>query len=360
MLDRNYKSVIYLTILIFLQLSIAQAGDAPPVKASGKEVRVLVSYKGKWNNVLTRYSIPTVLKRAANQLNYRLKIYWKNHGPFMTDLFKQSSFNQVQDNYFNFKGGAADASNVLKLDFIRQYLKIDQLRAFLIQEKISHIVFPGGQAVSPFFYDRHAQEDDEDYVLWRDIKEIGLLLLAKDMGIPVLAICRGMQLTNAVMGGTINHRIMDDIAEPNGVDWNIHLNGSTFRPLHHPFFMVNPSVLVDIYLPGTPQKTPIVFSQWKVTSIHQHSIEKVSSHLDVQAFVPITMPKQGTNMPDDVDLGVPYVYRQGFDVVEAVTYNGPEFWLLGIQFHAEYLSRSARSIRMYKTFLQEGVRRPTL
>ncbi len=338
----------------FVLLFVLLVTSIPSLTAKEKKkVNVLITYKGEWSNVLTRWKIPTVLRRAARKFDKKITRYRVHHKNFLRPRFYQSSFDEIQNNYFNFPDGARDFQGVIRAEFFDQYVNLNKMKEYLLNKKITHIVIPGGQAVSPFFYDQEAGEFDEDYLLWRDFKELSFLLVAREMGIPVLVICRGLQLANSFFGGTVNHRIMIDLAEPHQVDWNIHTNYKLF-PLHHPLFIVNDSLMQKFYLPYNQSEDPILYSPWKVTSIHQHSLEKVSPHFRVTSFVPITFPADfKTNIFQDVDVKSPYVYREGFDVVESVEYKGSDFFLLGIQFHAEYLAKSARTLRLFGHFLNQ-------
>ena len=65
----------------------------------------------------------------------------------------------------------------------------------------------GGSDVNPKLYgqDRHAETEEPDDKL--DALEKGLLAAALEQDLPVLAICRGMQLFNVVHGGTLQQHV---------------------------------------------------------------------------------------------------------------------------------------------------------
>jgi putative glutamine amidotransferase len=78
-------------------------------------------------------------------------------------------------------------------------------------EHLDGLVLTGGADVEPEHYDQEpdvnlgATEPD------RDEWEIALLAAARSKDIPVLAICRGLQLVNVVFGGTLRqHLELDD------------------------------------------------------------------------------------------------------------------------------------------------------
>lgn len=74
-------------------------------------------------------------------------------------------------------------------------------------EGIDGLLVTGGTDVNPKLYGQapHAETDAPDDA--RDQLESGLLESALDRDLPVLAICRGMQLFNVVHGGTLEQHI---------------------------------------------------------------------------------------------------------------------------------------------------------
>ncbi len=87
-------------------------------------------------------------------------------------------------------------------------------------EGLDGLLLSGGTDIDPALYGQqpHAQTGSPDRP--RDALEIRLLREALDAGLPVLAICRGMQLFNVVHHGTLNqhlanadeHRVTSDPA----------------------------------------------------------------------------------------------------------------------------------------------------
>jgi putative glutamine amidotransferase len=70
-------------------------------------------------------------------------------------------------------------------------------------EGLDGLMLTGGTDVNPKLYkqERHAANDDPDDA--RDGLELRLLAAALERDLPVLAICRGMQLFNVAHGGTL-------------------------------------------------------------------------------------------------------------------------------------------------------------
>jgi putative glutamine amidotransferase len=81
------------------------------------------------------------------------------------------------------------------------------------------LVFSGGSDVDPYLYGEEWHPETGGILPERDRAESALLHAALEGDIPVLAICRGMQLLNVVRGGTLEQHIPDrmgDIAHKGG------------------------------------------------------------------------------------------------------------------------------------------------
>jgi putative glutamine amidotransferase len=69
--------------------------------------------------------------------------------------------------------------------------------------RIDGLVLTGGEDVDPRHYGAARHPATEDAHEARDQWELALVAVAREHGIPVLAICRGMQLLNVALGGTL-------------------------------------------------------------------------------------------------------------------------------------------------------------
>lgn len=74
-------------------------------------------------------------------------------------------------------------------------------------EHLDGLVLTGGADVEPKHYGQSPDEGLGAIEPDRDAWEMALLAAARDKGIPVLAICRGMQLLNVVCGGTLRQHL---------------------------------------------------------------------------------------------------------------------------------------------------------
>ncbi len=82
--------------------------------------------------------------------------------------------------------------NTTKLNLIDQVLKV-----------IDGLVISGGNDVDPHFYKEKKKAKNLNLTKERDLFEIALVRKARRKNIPILAICRGMQLVNVAFGGTL-------------------------------------------------------------------------------------------------------------------------------------------------------------
>lgn len=160
-------------------------------------------------------------------------------------------------------------------------------RSVSMIDGVDGVVLTGGGDVSPELYgqSRHARlygtSDD------RDVTEILVLEAALGRGIPVLGICRGMQIINVTFGGSL-HQHIDDLETTHGFH-----NGGDHR-----------------VIPAEGSRLDDAFGgveQW-VTSLHHQAVDRIA-----EGFV-----ATGWALDDTVE------------AMEAV-----DAWIVGVQFHPE-------------------------
>jgi putative glutamine amidotransferase len=130
-----------------------------------------------------------------------------------------------------------------------------------------------------------------------DAFEIAVVGAAQGQGKPVLAICRGLQLLNVALGGTLNQ----EVASEGGVHEPVTRDYEEMQARRHVVRFEEGSVLSGIY--GADEA--------KVNTLHHQGIDRLADELAVEG-------------------------RTEDGLIEAVRYEG-DWWALGVQWHPERL-----------------------
>lgn len=133
----------------------------------------------------------------------------------------------------------------------------------------------------------------------RDANTLALVPLALEMGLPVLAICRGFQEVNVALGGTLYQKVHE---QPGFLDHRENLDDpldKQYAPVHAVTF--NPGGILA-KVAGTPSA--------QVNSLHGQGVARLGRGLKVEAVAPDGL-------------------------VEAFRHEGPAF-MLGVQWHPEW------------------------
>jgi len=165
------------------------------------------------------------------------------------------------------------------------------------------IVFSGGEDLDPSLYGEAVLNETVFVDSVRDVSDVFLAQAALASKKPILAICRGEQLMNVVLGGSL----WQDLAEQ--MPDNVGHGGTTHKILAEPG-----SLLAELY--GT--------DSIEVNSTHHQAVKDVAPGLKVTA-------------------------RSGDGIVEA--YEGDN--LIAVQFHPEKLVRAGddKWLEIFKTFI---------
>ena len=189
----------------------------------------------------------------------------------------------------------------------------DEMRAYAtrLMERMDGLVLTGGADIAPAQY----SEDTVD-PRWagdpiRDAWELALYHAAIGLQRPVLGICRGAQLINVAEGGTL----WQDLLTLRG-DCLVHRSQELYCTLSHPITVEDDSVVSRIF----DTKTPMV------NSVHHQAVREVGSTLRVTASA-----------------------EDG--VIEAVEREGSP-WVVGTQWHPEWMPGSDSQIRLFNLFLE--------
>ena len=163
--------------------------------------------------------------------------------------------------------------------------------------RVDGLVLSGGEDVDPRHYGARRHPASEDPHPGRDAWELALVNAARERRMPVLAICRGMQLLNVALGGTL----MQDIPVE---------RPSTVR--HAMSAERNQRVHEVSCEPETRLHRAVGVRTLSVNSSHHQAIDRLAPALRVSA-------------------------RAYDGIVEGVETTDPEWWVVGAQWHPEEL-----------------------
>lgn len=184
-------------------------------------------------------------------------------------------------------------------------LPLNNQKEHLVQfvKNLDGVILEGGEHVHPSYYEEEvsAKVLNKFYDQERDGFDLALLEIAFNQGLPIIGICRGMQLINVYFGGSLNQYFSDDLEK-------IHSQPLPQVPrnkLVHDIVVDHSSKLFDIL--GKDKIT--------VNSRHSQSVKKLGNNLTKSSW-----------------------YDQNSSVVESIEYTSDSKFILGLQWHLEDLS----------------------
>jgi putative glutamine amidotransferase len=169
--------------------------------------------------------------------------------------------------------------------------------------------------VHPSYYGGEVSEASEPYDPARDATTLPLIRKAIAAGVPLLAICRGIQELNVALGGTL----AAEIQEREGImDHRAPVSDNLDER-----FAIRQSVSVR---PGSCLAGILGAGEIRVNSLHRQAVDRPAPRLDIEAVA-----SDGT--------------------VEAVSVRGAPAFAVGVQWHPEYWATSDDiSARIFRAF----------
>ncbi len=222
------------------------------------------------------------------------------------------SFHTIGDKYVRAVAGAAGCLPLMApaLDGLIDVTDLVQ--------RVDGVVLTGSPSnVHPERYGRDPDPKAEPHDTWRDSLTLPLIRAAIDRGVPLFAICRGMQELNVALGGTLHPRVHE---VPGRLDHRRvqHEDLDVQYGLQHAVRLTRGGVLHRI----------LGAEEIEVNSLHWQGIDRPAPGLRIEAEAP-----DGT--------------------VEAVSLPDARGFVLGVQWHPEYKPReSATSMRIFAAFAE--------
>ena len=189
----------------------------------------------------------------------------------------------------------------------------DPAEASEMLSRVDGIVFTGGVDLDPVRYGETVLNESVEIDSHRDTLDILYATAALERRIPILAICRGEQLMNVVLGGTLYQDLPTQ--KPGDI---AHRQSAPGKVPTQRIFVAKGSMLYRIM--GT--------EELMVNSFHHQAVKDPSPLVTVTA-----LSEDG--------------------VVEAYEWTGKGRWLLAVQFHPEMLLRGDDNwLRLFKAFVK--------
>ena len=148
---------------------------------------------------------------------------------------------------------------IKKKELIEDYIKI-----------IDGLLITGGEDISPLFYGENPINEIGTISINRDDHEMDLFKSAYERCLPIMGICRGMQLINVALGGTLYQDISKQVEGALG-------HRSRDKSLGQAFHKVNIIEESKLY-------TMLSNKEIEVNSFHHQSIKKIGKDLKTVAY----------------------------------------------------------------------------
>ena len=187
-----------------------------------------------------------------------------------------------------------------------------------ILDRVDGLLMTGGGDVDPALYGGERVKEMYGIDPNRDRFELALAREAYRRKMPVLAICRGIQILNVAMGGSL----IEDIPTEVGSDYHSKIGEQVYETFQ--------KVSIDA---SCGLATLVGTTELGVNSIHHQALRRVATGLHPVAWA------------DD-------------GVIEAIEADDPDWPLIGVQWHPEYLSEAddESSQKIFKAFVANATR----
>lgn len=185
-----------------------------------------------------------------------------------TPLIGITTYHRDDQGVIRLPGEYADS--VRRAGGVPLLLQPGESRFDVILDLIDGLILAGGGDVDPTLYGSNGHTEIYSVCAERDNFELELTQRVLEMRIPTMFICRGIQILNVALGGTLIPHIPDSVA--NAIDHR--------QPPDQPYGHVLHPVRVDenCRLTGIMQSASVTPASW-----HHQAVDKLASGLEVTA-----------------------------------------------------------------------------
>lgn len=177
-------------------------------------------------------------------------------------------------------------------------------------EGLDGLLLTGGDDIHPSLYQQEA-ESSRTYDHERDTLEQQLCREALERDIPILGICRGAQMINIVLGGSLH-------ADNSSIFEEVFVTDTLWAKI----FWRKPV----LFEPGTHLRRALNQQRLRVNSMHHQSVDTLGAGLVVSA-------------------------KEPNGIVQGIEHPGKRF-ALGIQWHPEFLTYNLRHRLLFRAFVR--------
>ena len=167
-------------------------------------------------------------------------------------------------------------------------------------QTVDGLLLQGGADVAPGSYGEDPLRENWGGDRERDLHELRLVAAARELGKPILGICRGIQVLNVALGGTLYQ------------DINTQVEGTLVHRDWHRYEDIEHTVRIDStsWLHGLYGSDEIL-----VNTVHHQAVKDLAPNVTPTAWAPD-------------------------EIIEAFEWIDDDHWMAGIQWHPEWLDGS--------------------
>ena len=177
--------------------------------------------------------------------------------------------------------------------------------------KLDGLLFSGGGDLSPHYFNEEPIRELGGFLSIRDVTELSLMREAQQIGLPVFGICRGCQLINVALGGSLYQDIPRQIPDSIG---HYPKNTPHYEPFHKVTIVSGESRIASIV------KQPSI----RTNSFHHQSVKHLAPGLRVTA-------------------------QAADGIIEAFEGTDPAWYVHCVQFHPETMCEKHPEFRAFFT-----------